>query len=84
MRIIGNVPHVAKHFYAYRTLTGFMERVRLSILSQLKRFVLSRTRKTGALVVTPVMKSGHQRSGLGNVEGNQEMLRHDPSLFQTT
>jgi beta-mannosidase len=84
-----DVWHGDKTFDAYRTLTGFMSEFGYQSFPELKTIRAFTDEADRASVVTPVMK-WHQRSGLGDVEGNQEMLnmiRHyfnPPKDFETT
>jgi beta-mannosidase len=84
-----DVWHGDKTFEAYRTLTGFMSEFGYESFPELKTVRAFTDEADRASVVTPVMK-WHQRSGLGNIEGNQEMLNmmgyyfHAPKDFETT
>ncbi len=84
-----DVWHGAKTFDAYRTLTGFMSEFGYQSFPELKTIRAFTNEEDRASVVTPVMK-WHQRSGLGNLEGNQEMLDmihryfKPPKDFETT
>ncbi|HTV39657.1 MAG TPA: glycoside hydrolase family 2 protein [Candidatus Sulfotelmatobacter sp.] len=81
--------HGDKTFDAYRTLTGFMSEFGYQSFPELKT-ISSFTNETDRVsVVTPVMR-WHQRSGVGDIEGNQEMLNmilhylNAPKDFETT
>ncbi len=84
-----DVWHGDKTFDAYRTLTGFMSEFGYQSFPELKTIRSFTNEEDRASVVTPVMK-WHQRSGVGNVEGNQEMLNmihhyfNAPKDFETT
>jgi beta-mannosidase len=84
-----DVWHGDKTFDAYRTLTGFMSEFGYQSFPELKTIVSFTNEEDRASVVTPVMK-WHQRSGLGDTEGNQEMLNmihhyfNAPKDFETT
>jgi beta-mannosidase len=84
-----DVWHGEKTFDAYRTLTGFMSEFGYQSFPELKTIRAFTNDEDRTSVVTPVMK-WHQRSGLGNVEGNQEMLDmirryfNEPKDFETT
>lgn len=84
-----DVWHGDKTFDAYRTLTGFMSEFGYQSFPELKTIRAFTNEEDRASVVTPVMK-WHQRSGLGDVEGNQEMLNminhyfNPPKDFETT
>lgn len=81
--------HGDKTFDAYRTLTGFMSEFGYQSFPELKTVRAFTNDEDRASVVTDVMK-WHQRSGLGNVEGNQEMVNmihhyfNPPRDFETT
>ena len=81
--------HGDKTFEAYRTLTGFMSEFGYQSFPELKTISAFTNEADRASVVTPVMK-WHQRSGVGDVEGNQEMLNmihhyfNAPKDFETT
>ncbi|MGH7975964.1 MAG: glycoside hydrolase family 2 protein, partial [Limisphaerales bacterium] len=81
--------HGTKTFDAYRSLTGFMSEFGYQSFPELKTIKSFTNEADRASVVTPVMK-WHQRSGLGDVEGNQEMLNmihyyfNTPKDFETT
>lgn len=68
-----DVWHGTRTFDAYRTLTGFMSEFGYQSFPELKTILAFTNEKDRASVVTPVMK-WHQRSGLGDIEGNQEMV----------
>jgi beta-mannosidase len=84
-----DVWHGDKTFDAYRTLTGFMSEFGYESFPELKTIRAFTDEADRASVVTPVMK-WHQRSGLGDVEGNQEMVNmihhyfNPPKDFETT
>jgi beta-mannosidase len=84
-----DVWHGDKTFDAYRTLTGFMSEFGYQSFPELKTIRSFTNEEDRVSAVTPVMK-WHQRSGLGNVEGNQEMLNmihhyfNAPKDFETT
>ncbi|HTR41374.1 MAG TPA: hypothetical protein VMH87_07125, partial [Pseudomonadales bacterium] len=84
-----DVWHGDKTFDAYRTLTGFMSEFGYQSFPELKTIRSFTNEQDRASVVTPVMK-WHQRSGVGNIEGNQEMLNmihhyfNAPRDFETT
>lgn len=84
-----DVWHGTKTFDAYRTLTGFMSEFGYQSFPELKTILSFTNEEDRASVVTPVMK-WHQRSGLGDVEGNQEMVNminhyfNPPKDFETT
>jgi len=84
-----DVWHGTKTFDAYRTQNGFMSEFGYQSFPELKTVLTFTNEVDRASVVTPVMK-WHQRSGLGNVEGNQEMLDmihryfNVPKDFETT
>ena len=84
-----DVWHGDKTFDAYRTLTGFMSEFGYQSFPELKTIRAFTNEEDRTSVVTPVMK-WHQRSGLGSVEGNQEMLNmighyfKPPKDFETT
>ena len=81
--------HGDKTFDAYRTLTGFMSEFGYQSFPELKTIRSFTNEGDRASVVTSVMK-WHQRSGVGDVEGNQEMLNmihhyfNAPKDFETT
>ncbi|HTV63867.1 MAG TPA: glycoside hydrolase family 2 protein, partial [Verrucomicrobiae bacterium] len=81
--------HGPKTFDAYRTLTGFMSEFGYQSFPELKTVLAFTNEKDRASVLTPVM-IWHQRSGLGDVEGNQvmlDMMNHyfnPPKDFETT
>jgi len=81
--------HGDKTFDAYRTLTGFMSEFGYQSFPELKTIRSFTNEEDRASVVTPVMK-WHQRSGLGDIEGNQEILNmihhyfNAPKDFETT
>ena len=81
--------HGPKSFDAYRTVTGFMSEFGYQSFPELKTIRAFTNEADRATVVTPVMK-WHQRSGVGAVEGNQEMLDmihryfNPPKDFETT
>jgi beta-mannosidase len=68
-----DVWHGTKTFEAYRTLTGFMSEFGYESFPELKTVLSFTNEADRTSVVTPVMK-WHQRSGLGDIEGNQEMV----------
>ena len=84
-----DVWHGTKTFDAYRTLTGFMSEFGYQSFPELKTVLAFTNEADRASVVTPVM-NWHQRSGVGDTVGNQEMLdmiRHyfnPPKDFETT
>lgn len=84
-----DVWHGTKTFDAYRTLNGFMSEFGYQSFPELRTVLAFTNAADRESVVTPVMK-WHQRSGLGNVEGNQEMLDmihqyfNPPKDFETT
>lgn len=84
-----DVWHGDKTFDAYRTLTGFMSEFGYQSFPELKTIRSFTNEEDRASVVTSVMK-WHQRSGVGDVEGNQEMLNmihhyfNAPKDFETT
>jgi len=84
-----DVWHGNKTFDAYRTLTGFMSEFGYQSFPELKTIRSFTNEEDRTSVVTPVMK-WHQRSGLGEIEGNQEMLNmihhyfNAPKDFETT
>ena len=84
-----DVWHGDKTFDAYRTLTGFMSEFGYQSFPELKTIRAFTNEEDRASVVTPVMR-WHQRSGLGNIEGNQEMVNmihhyfNAPKDFETT
>ncbi len=81
--------HGPKTFDAYRTLTGFMSEFGWQSFPELKTVLAFANEEDRASVLTPVM-IWHQRSGLGDVEGNQvmlDMMHHyfnPPKDFETT
>ncbi len=81
--------HGAKTFDAYRTVAGFMSEFGYQSFPEPKTIRAFTNEADRASVVTPVMK-WHQRSGVGDVEGNQEMLDmihhyfNPPKDFETT
>jgi beta-mannosidase len=84
-----DVWHGTKTFEAYRTLTGFMSEFGYQSFPEWKTILAFTSAEDRASVVSPVMK-WHQRSGLGSVNGNQEMLDmirryfNPPKDFETT
>jgi beta-mannosidase len=84
-----DVWHGTKTFDNYRTLNGFMSEFGYQSFPELKTIVAFTNQEDRASVVTPVMK-WHQRSGLGDIEGNQEMVNminhyfKAPKDFETT
>jgi beta-mannosidase len=84
-----DVWHGDKTFDAYRTFTGFMSEFGYQSFPELQTICSFTNEADRASVVTPVMR-WHQRSGLGDVEGNQEMLNmahhyfNPPKDFETT
>jgi beta-mannosidase len=84
-----DVWHGTRTFDAYRTLNGFMSEFGYQSFPELKTILAFTNEEDRTSVVTPVMK-WHQRSGLGNIEGNQEMvdmIQHyfkAPKDFETT
>jgi beta-mannosidase len=77
-----DVWHGTKTFDAYRTLTGFMSEFGYQSFPELKTILAFTNQEDRASAVTPVMK-WHQRSGLGDIEGNQEMLDMIRRYFNT-
>ena len=81
--------HGTKTFDAYRTLTGFMSEFGYQSFPELKTIKAFTTEEDRAGVLTPVMK-WHQRSGVGNVDGNAEMVHmthryfNQPKDFEST
>jgi beta-mannosidase len=65
--------HGPKTFDAYRTLTGFMSEFGYQSFPEPKTVRAFTNEDDRASVLTPVM-NWHQRSGTGNVIGNQQML----------
>ena len=84
-----DVWHGPKMFDAYRTQSGFMSGFGYQSFPEPKTIRAFTNEEDRASVVTPVMK-WHQRSGLGDIEGNQEMvdmINHyfkAPKDFETT
>ena len=84
-----DVWHGTQMFDAYRTLTGFMSEFGYESFPELKTIKAFTNEADRAGVLTPVMK-WHQRSGVGNVDGNAEMLHmihryfNEPKDFETT
>jgi beta-mannosidase len=84
-----DVWHGDKTFDAYRSLTGFMSEFGYQSFPELKTIRAFTNEADRASVVTPVM-NWHQRSGLGDVGGNQEMLNmihhyfNPPKDFEAT
>ena len=77
-----DVWHGTKTFDAYRTLTGFMSEFGYQSFPEPRTVRAFTNEEDRASVVTPVMK-WHQRSGLGNIEGNQEMVDMIHKYFNT-
>jgi len=81
--------HGTKTFDAYRTQNGFMSEFGYQSFPELKTVVAFTNEEDRASVVTPVMK-WHQRSGVGDIDGNAEMLHmihryfNAPKDFETT
>jgi beta-mannosidase len=65
--------HGSKTFDAYRTQSGFMSEFGFQSFPELKTIKSFTDEADRASIVTPVMK-WHQRSGLGDIDGNQEMV----------
>lgn len=84
-----DVWHGPKTFDAYRTLTGFMSEFGFESFPEPKTVRAFTAPEDRASVLTPVMK-WHQRSGLGDEDGNTEMLQmmahyfNPPKDFDTT
>ncbi len=84
-----DVWHGTKMFDAYRTLTGFMSEFGYESFPELKTIKAFTNESDRAGVLTPVMK-WHQRSGVGNVDGNAEIVHmihryfNQPKDFETT
>jgi beta-mannosidase len=84
-----DVWHGNKLFDAYRTQNGFMSEFGYQSFPELKTIKSFTNEADRAGVLTPVMK-WHQRSGVGNVDGNAEMVHmihryfNAPKDFETT
>jgi beta-mannosidase len=84
-----DVWHGTKMFDAYRTQSGFMSEFGYESFPELKTIKAFTNEADRAGVLTPVMK-WHQRSGVGNVDGNAEIIHmmhryfREPKDFETT
>ena len=84
-----DVWHGTKTFDAYRTQNGFMSEFGYQSFPELKTIVAFTNEEDRASVVSPVMK-WHQRSGVGDIDGNAEMVHmihryfNAPKDFETT
>jgi beta-mannosidase len=84
-----DVWHGTKMFDAYRTQNGFMSEFGYESFPELKTIKAFTNEADRAGVLTPVMK-WHQRSGVGNVDGNAEIVHmihryfNQPKDFETT
>ncbi len=81
--------HGTKTFEAYRTLTGFMSEFGYQSFPELKTIKAFTAEADRVGVLTPVMR-WHQRSGVGNMDGNAEMIHmihhyfKEPKDFEST